>query len=499
MAELFTKTDYKNFLECSCYLWMERKGKHLMPPPSASGLFHEQEGEKVDELAKRLFKDGVELPHFGEEGWRESKELFDKKTKVIFQPTVVTQSGLTCRADIVTYDPTADAYDIREVKSATKVRPEDLHDVAFQLVCFEEAGIKVGKTYLIHVNNAYVRKGDIDPAKLFITEDVTDEVRELVPDVTKGIADARAILAIDDYPDNRVILSCKSKTGSCEFLETYLSQASAKKLDVKNWPPAFSISLLQKGVLDVKSLSSVFLQGLGYKPVAKTVDAAAIKKELATLVYPIYFLDYETFASPIPPFDGTRPWQKIVFQYSLHLKQSPDAKIEQKEFLAVKDENPIPAMVAQLKKDIGTKGSVIVWYASFEVPRNKEIGEYYPEYAEFMDAVNSRVYDLMVIFKKKLYVDAKFYGSASIKAVLPIMVPELSYKELAIQEGGTASVTWPQLIDSKSYPAVLPRGYLGLHLRMVEWPHGRHPKQSQRLRRPLPHRFSREIPQSSPR
>jgi hypothetical protein len=450
MAELFTKTDYKNYLECGCYLWMERKGKHLMPPHSASGLFHEQEGEKVDALAKKLFKDGVEPFEFGEEGWRKSKELFDKKTKVIFQPTVITKSGLTCRADIVTYDPTADVYDIREVKSATKVRPEDLHDVAFQLICFEEAGIKVGKTYLIHVNNEYVRKGDIELAKLFITEDVTEEARELIPEVKEGIADARVILAIKDYPENRVILSCNSKTGSCEYLETYLSQAPTKKLDVKNWPTAFVLSLLQKGVLDGNSFSPVFLRGLGYKPVAKTVDAAVIKKELATLVYPIYFLDYETFASPIPPFDGTRPWQKIVFQYSLHMKKAPDAKVEQKEFLAEKDENPIPAMVAQLEKDIGTKGTVIVWYASFEVPRNKEIGQYYPEYAEFMDAVNGRVYDLMVIFKKKLYVDAGFHGSASIKAVLPVMVPELSYKELAIQEGGTASVTWPRLIDSKT-------------------------------------------------
>jgi hypothetical protein len=171
------------------------------------------------------------------------------------------------------------------------------------------------------------------------------------------------------------------------------------------------------------------------------------------LVYPIYFLDYETFASPLPPFDGTRPWQKIVFQYSLYVKKEPGAKAEQKEFLAEKDENPVPAMVAQLRRDIGTKGTVIVWYAAFEVPRNKEIGEDYPEYAEFMEAVNSRVYDLMVIFKKKLFVDGGFHGSSSIKAVLPIMVPELSYKELAIQEGGTASASWPMLIDPRTSAA----------------------------------------------
>jgi hypothetical protein len=453
MGELLTKTDYKNYLECGCYLWMAKKGKHLLPPFSASELFHQQEGEKVDALAKQLYRKGVELFDFNEEGWRKSKPLFAAKEAVIFQPTVITKSGLTCRADIVTYDQKADAYDLREVKSATTVRPEDLHDVAFQLVCFKEAGIKVGKAYILHVNSQYVRHGIIAPEEFFVTEEVTEEARALVPEVKKGIADSLALLAIDDYPDDRVILSCKSKTGSCDHLKSYLSQASAPKLDIKAWPPAFALGLLRKGVLDAGTLPSVLLRGLGFTPIAKKVDVALIKRELGALVYPVYFLDYETYASPIPPFDGTRPWQKIVFQYSLCIKKTPKSKPEQRSFLAVEDRNPVPEMVAQLKKDIGTNGTVIVWYAPFEVPRNREIGQQYPEFAEFLDSLNRRVYDLMVIFKEKLYVDARFHGSASIKSVLPVIVPDLSYKTLAIQEGGTASSSWPRLTDSKTPPA----------------------------------------------
>ena len=447
---LFTKTDFKNFLGCGCYLWMVKKASQLLPPPSASDLFHQQEGEKVDALAKQLFPGGTELFDFNEEGWRKSKPLFDAKTKVIFQPTVVTKSGLTCRADIMTYDSKADAYEIREVKSATEVRAEDVIDVAFQLACFEEAGIGVRKAYIVHVNKEYVRKGNIDPKKFFITEDVTDAARDVVPEIRKGIADAKELLTVEEYPDNRVILSCKSKTGSCDALRTYLSQAPVKKLDIKNWPPTFALSLLKKGVIDAEALSPVFLRGLGYAAIEKTVDAALIKRELAALVYPIYFLDYETFASPIPPYDGTRPWQKLVFQYSVQVKKTPASKAEEKAFLAVKDANPVPEMAAKLKQDLGVKGSVIVWYAPFEMSRNKEVGEEYPEYAEFMEQVNGRVYDLMIIFKKKMFVDAKFHGSSSIKSVLPVLVPELSYKELGIQEGGTASVSWPRLTNPKT-------------------------------------------------
>jgi CRISPR/Cas system-associated exonuclease Cas4 (RecB family) len=448
MSELFTKTDYKNFLECGCYLWLSKNKKDFLPSPSASELFREKEGERVDVLAKQLFPTGVELATFNEEGWIASKKLIDEKTSVLFQPTIVAKSGLTCRADILTYDSKAKAWEIREVKSSTSVRPEDIQDVAFQLICFKEAGIPVSKMFLIHINNEYVKNGSIDPQKFFVTTDITDKVNEAVEEASNGIAVARGHLKHKAWPDARIIETCTNPK-SCNYVKYYLQGVSDIQALADNLSPKYVTELLKRDIILLESLTEKYVNGLGYAPEEKYIDHAAIRGELKQLEYPLYFLDYETCASPIPKYDGTRPWQQIPFQYSLHIKKLKSAELEHKEFIATEDKNPIPDLALQLQKDIGEKGSIVVWNASFEATRNKEIAKSYPEYASVIESVNGRMFDLMVIFRKKLYTQHKFYRSYSIKNILPVLVPELSYKELTIQEGGTASISWPNLIDSK--------------------------------------------------
>jgi hypothetical protein len=125
---------------------------------------------------------------------------------------------------------------------------------------------------------------------------------------------------------------------------------------------------------------------------------------------------------------------------------------EHYEFLADEFKDPAPMVAESLKKHIGNIGSVIVWNARFEASRNAEIGEHLPEFADFMANINDRMYDLMMVVKKGYYVDSRFGGSASIKKVLPVMCPELSYNDLAIHEGGTASASWATLTNPTVSP-----------------------------------------------
>ncbi len=101
--------------------------------------------------------------------------------------------------------------------------------------------------------------------------------------------------------------------------------------------------------------------------------------------------------------------------------------------------------VKSLQKDIGERGSIIVWNKKFECKINEQLAERNPDYKMFIDATNARVYDLMDIFGKQFYVHKDFRGKISIKNVLPVLVPELSYKNLKIQEGGTASQKWNEI------------------------------------------------------
>lgn len=175
------------------------------------------------------------------------------------------------------------------------------------------------------------------------------------------------------------------------------------------------------------------------------VDEAGIESFIADLTYPIYYFDYETFSLVIPPVDGVHSYQQVPFQYSLH-RLDEDGTLQHFEYIHREATNPIEPLTRSLMSHIGDSGSVLVWYESFEKGRNKEMGAALPHAQQFYEDLNDRIVDLMIPFSKGLYVDAQFGGSASIKKVLPVVVPELSYKELAIQEGNTAQRTWMQTV-----------------------------------------------------
>ncbi len=132
----------------------------------------------------------------------------------------------------------------------------------------------------------------------------------------------------------------------------------------------------------------------------------------------------------------------MVFQYSLHVKKSPKAELTHYQYLSTKIKDPTNELAESLFEAIGKQGNVIAWSKSFEAGCNNEMRTRCRKHADFFESINNRIYDLMQPFKKGYYVHKDFKGSASIKKVLPVLVPELSYKALNIQEGGTASESW---------------------------------------------------------
>jgi hypothetical protein len=167
-----------------------------------------------------------------------------------------------------------------------------------------------------------------------------------------------------------------------------------------------------------------------------------MREELNKLKFPLYFLDYETFALAIPIFDGYRPYQRIPFQFSLHILNGPKEKMSHFEYLHKEKTDPSRKVAELLEKYILPGGNVIVWNKSFEAGVNKEIALRLPAYKIVMERINSMLYDLREIFQKQHYVHPGFYGSTSIKKVLPALVPEMDYKNLGIHDGGQASDAW---------------------------------------------------------
>jgi hypothetical protein len=173
-----------------------------------------------------------------------------------------------------------------------------------------------------------------------------------------------------------------------------------------------------------------------------------IAAELGNLEFPLYFLDYETCPAAIPRFDGFSPYQQIPFQYSLHVLDRPDGPIRHEEFLSTTPDDPSDALASSLERHIGRTGTIVVWNKKFECGINAQIGQRIPAHKSFLDSINDRVYDLMDIFQKQYYVHKDFKGGVSIKDVLPVLAPELSYADLAIKEGGAASQSWDRITST---------------------------------------------------
>ena len=164
-----------------------------------------------------------------------------------------------------------------------------------------------------------------------------------------------------------------------------------------------------------------------------------VNDKIGSLEYPLYFYDYETISSPVPLFDGTSPWQHIVVQYSLH-KIDEDGTITHKDALIDGPISDNKQIIDKLYQDLewGTQWTYIVWFKWFENNRNEETALMYPEYKEFLEAVNSRTFDLMDVFKEGDYFDREFKGSSSIKKVLPVLT-DISYDGLEVPNGMVAT------------------------------------------------------------
>ena len=410
-----SKSDYMLFLRHPAWLWIKKHDPKKIPPVDDNTQAMFDNGHKFEPYAESLFPEGVSLGFNDYDEYLSlpirTRQAIENGDKVLFQPRFEWKE-FTCISDIVSIIEPG-VVDLYEIKASTSAKTEHEFDLAFQTAVIEGSGFSVRNIYVIHVNNQYVRYGEIEADKITHIQDVTDKVRAKGELTTKYMPLALDVANSDKMPNPDPELA---KLGSKqEWLKIYENIFSSEP---KVWPS------------DIKP----------------KVNKEVIKDFLGQLKYPLYFLDYETMSGLIPYFDGHRPYQQVPMQYSLHILRSPDAELEHREFLHGENSDPSRPLVERLIGDIGTEGSVIVWFEGFEKARNSELGDMLPEYKDAMEAINNRVVDLIIPFKQKWYDDPRFEGSASIKKVLPVLCPELSYKTLGIQEGGSAQRLWMEAV-----------------------------------------------------
>ncbi len=429
-----TKSNFLTYLDAPMHLWADDNNK-FEKPLTVYDQHLLQEGYKVEKLAKEYLQNFVHNnPQF----------------KLIWQSTY-NDKNYEAKADALIHNTETNSYDIYEIKSSTSVDKTNLYDATFQYLVLNKH-IKINKVHILHLSAEYTRFGALNIDSLFVAEDITDKVKELLQDV--DIERERALLVLNSENHFNIEACYNPKNCRCKSL-CHKDKPTFSIFDIPNLTKKKKKQLLEMGVTQAQDIPNNFK--LSYKQnlvkeVAKTnepiIDHSAIQHELENLAYPLYFLDYETYNSAIPLHDGYHPQQQMVFQYSLHKLEHPNAELTHTEYLATNTNEPGSNLLKQLKRDIGNTGSVLVWNKTFEATRNKELAEIHPEFSDFLLDINERMYDLADPIKEGFYVHPLFRGIWSIKNVLPVMVPNLSYKNLTVNKGDQAMITWWNMITN---------------------------------------------------
>lgn len=460
MSMQLSKSDYMLFLRHPAWLWLKKHDKEKLPPIDDNTQAIFDAGFLFESYAEQLFPGAVKLGFDGFKEYssltRRTKEAIDQGAKTILQARF--EAGeITCICDaIVRVDD--NTFDLYEIKSSTGVKPEHLPDLAFQKEVISRCGYKVNKIFVIHVDYDYVKDGEVKARELCKTCDVTEQVTELEEITRENIQKALEIANQRECPD---LSPSHCQLGAFgDWLAIYKTLADIDEYSIYHLcsPGAKRIGELESlGIKRLHDIPDDFpLTEKQQRQVRATktdrviMDEAKIKDFLADLKFPLYFLDYETLSSVVPYFDGLGPYRQLPFQYSLHVLDSPDGELRHYEYLHSDNSNPVGPLTEALKSQVGSEGTVLVWFEGFEKTCNEFMGKLLPEYADFYQSVNERVVDLMKPFADGHYVHKDFFGSASIKKVLPVLIPELSYKDLDIHDGGTAQRIWMEaVLDGK--------------------------------------------------
>ena len=376
MDAFLSKSKYLVGIQCPKLLWTHYNAKHLLPPVDAGTQAIFDQGHQVGELAKKLFPGGIEVEW--DLGFKEvlarSHELLTER-RPLFEAGFMSDR-MYARVDVLV--PAGDdEWDIVEVKSGTSVKEVNLHDLAFQRWCYERAGLRIHRCRLMHIDNTYVRQGDVDPEGLFACDDVTEamaEQSEAVPDRVDGML---AVIEGKECPEPGIGRHCDDPytcplKGTCwaHVYEHERNVFSIHRLGKKAW------GLYEQGITQSDLIPVTFhltprqrIQLDAERTGEPHVDRAAVQRFLGILEYPLHYLDFETFQTAVPLIEGTRPYQQVPFQWSLHIQDSPGATPTHSGWLWDGGGDPRRLMLEGLERDIGPEGSVVAYNASFEKAR----------------------------------------------------------------------------------------------------------------------------------
>ena len=454
-APRLSKTRYLSGCQCHLKLWYDCYERQLGADVDLVTQAVFDAGHEVGRLARSRYPGGVlvQADHLqSEEALAETRALLaDESVPAIFE-AALEHRGVLVRVDILERSPRG-GFNLIEVKSGTTVKEVNEHDAAIQLWVARGAGVDIVSTGLLTLNRGYVYDGRrLDVYRLFRYHNLDEQVAEHLPWIGEDVTHLHAVLAADEAPEIEPSDHCFEPyecayydfcTRDWEYPEhpvTDLPRLRAAKLELLESQEIEEIADIPEDFPLSKAQAIVRLAVVtGNEHVSPQ-----LADEISALSFPIRYLDFESFSPAIPRYAGTRCYDAIPFQFSMHVEEH-NGDIAHHEFLWSEQSDPRRPLAQALLDAAGSDGPICV-YSGFERSVIKGLSRQLPDLSPALDALLERLWDLLKVVQGHYY-HRDFHGSFSIKQVLPVLVPDMSYEHLSIADGREASAAYQNSLD----------------------------------------------------
>lgn len=440
--------------QCPKRLWLYKMRPELRAELSESQQLIFEKGTDVGLLVRELFPGGKDATprdykHF-DEAFQMTANWVASGAPVIYEAAFMHNSVMAALDILVKKRGRWYGY---EVKSSTEIKDYQVLDAAVQYYVLKGAGVDLQDFSIIHINNAYTREGELDLDQLFTIQSVKKEILALQEEIPAKVDAFKTLLRSRKEPNIEIGTHC-SDPYPCEFMDYCWSHIPDESVfSLSNMRATKKFELYAQGIIEFHQLPDCYsltaaqqLQVRCCQENRAHTEPDKIRGWLKQLTWPLYFMDFETFMPDVPLYEQSRPFQHSPFQFSVHVQATPRSGLKHLEYLGEPETDPRPAFIKQLLAALGDKGSILVYNKAFEITRLRELQTLYPRLKKPIEQVISRITDLMEPFQQKWYYHPAMNGSYSIKQVLPALVPELSYKDLEIGEGGAAMAAFEGLL-----------------------------------------------------
>lgn len=451
-----SKSRFLDAAQCPLRAWLATHRRDVAPAPERVAEARAVTGREVGALARGRFPGGCLIA----DDHRRVDEVLEETRRVLLDEAVgalfeaaFAHAGVIVRTDVLERLPEG-GWRLVEVKSATRLAERFVLDVAVQLWALRGAGLDVRDAAVLTLDRGYVHDGArLDLDALFALHPVFDAATARLDAVEGAVRETQAMLARADPPRIAPGPHCFTPH-PCPYHAHCTRDHTGPEHPLDELPRLGArrrAELEAEGIEELRDIPDDFPLTAMQRIVRRAVrdDRPVVHGDVgaafAGLKPPVRHLDFETFAPAIPRFAGTRPYDAIPFLLSVHTERD-GAPPAHSDYLHQNCDDPRPALAERLIEALGAEGAVCTW-SGYERRVLRALADALPHHAAALRAIETRLVDLLAAVRSSLY-HPEFHGSFSLKRVVPALVPDLGYEDLAIADGQSAAVEYAAALAS---------------------------------------------------